>query len=605
MKIPSHFAEGRKIWSVDSEFSAPPGEPPAPHVVCAKELRSGQEVVIWCAGPEPVADPPWDPEEDIVLDYAGCAEHGVFLALGWKFPKRHWDWLVELKVLYGTQLPPGANSWKLLDQCVAHDIRTMDSEEKQRWRALAIRGGPFTQEEREGLTAYCWEDVYLVEKLFHRTAPRLWKRDRWSDQAYLRGNAAQCFARMERRGIPIDTATWDLLKTNWNTVLNELTAQVVKHWPVFKWLKKEARYGVDFVAWAETMKARKIPWPRTDSGRPATDGDTLRDMSTAFPQLAPLVELMATRSQFRLGPGLAIGADGRNRTGLMPFTSSTGRCQPSNAAFIFGPSCWVRYLITPAPGTALAYVDLSAAEIGIAAILSGDHQLWEDYATEPYVRFGVAAGLIPSWGSKKTHPVERDQAKNLMLGVGYGMGIRALARKLNVTIDKARDLLGVHRLRYHAYWSFSQRTAERAKKGIPAHTCYGWRWTPLRDGGGVAVLDRGERSVRNWPMQATCASILHRAVILAQHRGIRVLASVHDALLVEAPEDQILEVAKATEKVWGEASRLALKKELRSSTKVINPGERFVEGRGTGTWNLVQTILGHLSDPNRLNLTIS
>ena len=51
------------------------------------------------------------------------------------------------------------------------------------------------------------------------------------------------------------------------------------------------------------------------------------------------------------------GSDGRNRCLLSPFRSITGRNQPSNARFIFGPSCWLRSLIQPEPGRAVAYVD--------------------------------------------------------------------------------------------------------------------------------------------------------------------------------------------------------------------------------------------------------
>ena len=72
---------------------------------------------------------------------------------------------------------------------------------------------------------------------------------------------------------------------------------------------------------------------------------------------------------------LAVGQDGRNRTGLMPFGSKTGRNQPSNSRFIFGTSRWLRSLIQPAPGRALAYVDWSSQEIAIAAALSGDDAL--------------------------------------------------------------------------------------------------------------------------------------------------------------------------------------------------------------------------------------
>jgi hypothetical protein len=65
------------------------------------------------------------------------------------------------------------------------------------------------------------------------------------------------------------------------------------------------------------------------------------------------VQVRAALSQMRL-TGLSVGKDGRNRTLLSTFRARTGRNQPSNSKFIFGPSVWLRSLIRPEPGTALA-----------------------------------------------------------------------------------------------------------------------------------------------------------------------------------------------------------------------------------------------------------
>jgi DNA polymerase I len=64
-------------------------------------------------------------------------------------------------------------------------------------------------------------------------------------------------------------------------------------------------------------------------------------------------ELRSALSELRLND-LAVGRDGRNRTLLSAFRSGTGRNQPSNAKFIFGPSVWLRGLIQPPPGHGIA-----------------------------------------------------------------------------------------------------------------------------------------------------------------------------------------------------------------------------------------------------------
>jgi hypothetical protein len=105
---------------------------------------------------------------------------------------------------------------------------------------------------------------------------------------------------------------------------------------------------------AEWLAGNSIPWPRLESGQLAFDDDTFRQMARMYPAVAPLRELRHSLGEMRLFSDLAVGSDGRNRCLLSPFRSITGRNQPSNARSIFGPSCWLRSLIKPEPGRAVA-----------------------------------------------------------------------------------------------------------------------------------------------------------------------------------------------------------------------------------------------------------
>ena len=62
-------------------------------------------------------------------------------------------------------------------------------------------------------------------------------------------------------------------------------------------------------------------------------------------------ELRSALSDLRLND-LAVGNDGHNRTILSAFRARTGRNQPSNTHFIFGPSVWLRGLMKPPPARA-------------------------------------------------------------------------------------------------------------------------------------------------------------------------------------------------------------------------------------------------------------
>ena len=137
---------------------------------------------------------------------------------------------------------------------------------------------------------------------------------------------------------------------------------------------------------------RGILWPRRENGGLALDDDTFRQMAKSYPAVSPLRELRSSLSEMRLND-LAVGCDGRNRTILSAFRSRTGRNQPSNSRFIFGPSVWLRGLIKPPPGYGVAYVDWSQQEFGIAAALSKDGNMIAAYMSgDPYLAFGNKPG---------------------------------------------------------------------------------------------------------------------------------------------------------------------------------------------------------------------
>ena len=133
----------------------------------------------------------------------------------------------------------------------------------------------------------------------------------------------------------------------------------------------------------------RVPWPRLASGTLATDDDTFRQMARAYPAVASLHELRHTLGKMKLNR-LQVGGDGRNRCLLSPFRSKTGRNQPSNAKFIFGPSAWLRGLIKPKAGNGIAYLDFGSQEIAIAAALSGDDAMMGAYGYDLLPRFSNA-----------------------------------------------------------------------------------------------------------------------------------------------------------------------------------------------------------------------
>ena len=214
-------------------------------------------------------------------------------------------------------------------------------------------------------------------------------------------------AHMERTGVPIDMNALALLRSNWELIKVRLIQRIDAAYGVFE---EQTFKANRFAAW---LAAKNIPWPQLESGALALDDQTFRSMASMYPAVAPLRELRTSLSQLRLNE-LAVGSDGRNRCLLSPFASRTGRNQPSNSNFIFGPSVWLRGLIRPADEMALAYVDWEQQEFGIAAALSGDAAMQSAYATgDPYLAFAKQAGAVPGDATKETHKVRARAIQNL------------------------------------------------------------------------------------------------------------------------------------------------------------------------------------------------
>jgi hypothetical protein len=347
---------------------------------------------------------------------------------------------------------------------------------------------------------------------------------------------------------------------------------------------------------ADYLLAKGIPWQRLESGALNLEDDIFREMARAYPkEIGPIRELRYALSQLRLNK-LTVGPDGRNRCLLSAFRSKTGRNQPSNARYIFGPATWLRCLIRPSPGRAIAYVDWSAQELGIAAALSGDRVMQEAYRTgDPYLFLARRAGAVPLGATKQTHATEREQFKIVSLGVLYGLSAQGLARKLDLPDWHGRLLLQMHQETFPQFWAWSEAVEVQAMLTGSLRTVFGWE-VHVPDG-----LDKNgkplanPRSLRNFPMQANGAEMLRLACCLATERGITVCAPVHDALLVEGSIDEIDAVVEATQSAMREASELVLPGfPLRTDAKVVRYPDRYRDERGGKMWDMVWDLMAEL-----------
>ena len=570
----SDYPDG--VWLVDFEFRPIGGlDGNLAEVVCmvAQQWPAGPVQRLWKDDMEQMPTAPFPTGDGaLFVAYYASAEMDCFQQLGWPMPTHLLDLFTEFRWLTNGLAP--AHGVGLLGALLHFGLPSIQSQQKNGMRDLVLGGGPWSTSDQLAILDYCETDVVSLSHLLHAMNPLL-----DMPRALLRGRYMQTVSSIQCVGVPIDVQTLGLLRSHWEKIQDQLIAEMDKDYGVFE--------GRTFKTqrWEEFLIRNNIPWPRLESGRLDMCDNTFREMARTHPLVAPMRELRSSLSEMRLS-SLQVGSDGRNRCLLSPFSARTGRNQPSNSRFIFGPSVWLRGLIQPEPGWGLAYVDWSQQEFGIAAALSGDQGMMDAYRSgDPYLTFAKQAGAVPAYATKKTHEAEREQFKACVLAVQYGMGEESLAARINQPVARARQLLALHRQTYRTFWRWSDGAVDEAILGGRLWSSFGWQI--------FTSSQPNDRSLRNFPMQANGAEMLRIASIKLVDAGIRVCAPVHDALLVEASLEELDAVVQMTQALMKEASRIVLDGfELGSDAKVIRYPERYMDKRGTRMWDMVMGLIG-------------
>ena len=541
----------------------------------ARDYYSGELMRLWLEGVDKPTCPLPMGENSLYVAYYATAEMNCHLVLGWPFPKNLLDLSCEFRCqTNGLSLPAGKG---LIGALSAKGLEHISFTEKEEMQQLALRGGPYSAVEEHALTDYCQTDVDALVALLPKMAHQI-----SIDHALIRGRYMQAVAIMESNGIPIELSLHKSLLEKWDRIQDDLINSVDKDYGVFdgRVFKRDL-----FEAY---LSRNGISWPRHPSGNLDLQDETFRSMVKILPQLWPLRELRHSLGKMRLNQ-FPVGQDARNRTMLSAFGGKTGRNQPSTSKFIFGSSVWLRGLIKPLEGWGIAYIDWSQQEFGIAAALSGDKAMKQAYASgDPYLEFAKLAGAVPADATKKSHKEQRALYKQTVLAVQYGMGADSMAERIQQPPVVARDLLSKHRKAFKTFWEWSDGNVDYALLHKKLWTVFGWQ---IHVAGEI-----NPRSLANFLMQANGAEMLRIACILMTEAGIRVCAPVHDAVLIEAPLEELDERIKQAQELMREASRQVLGGfELTTDAEIYRYPERYRdEERGGAFWDLVMEKLAGL-----------
>ena len=511
------------------------------------------------------------------------AEGGCHLKRGWPLPANVLDLSVEFRrITNGRAVPAGKG---LLGALAYYGLASIGAKQKDAMRSRILAGFPFTADEQDEIQKYGTNDVDGLVSLLPKMLP-----DIDLPRALHRGAFVAASALMEQRGVPIDTQIFRSLanRRTWSAVREAMVPAIDAAYGVYV-RDKAGDWHFNLEKFAAYLRREGIAWPVTETGKLSIRGKVFEDMTKGHPQLRDLRELRHSQDKMR-SLQLAVGLDSRNRAVLWPFQSKSSRTQPKTAQWIFSPAVWLRSLIKPEPGTAIAYVDWSSMEFLIAAALSGDRLMLDFYRRDPYLAFPKHLGLVPADATKATHGALPDTYKTGLLAIQHGQGPKGLAARLGISEHAAYEMHAQHRELFSTYWAWAH---DWLAHGLDTGTMQ----TPLDWSMVTGETELGERSLINWPVQSSGADILRIAVVWATRKGLRLLAPIHDALLIESACDRINHDVALLQELMRRASRIVLNAtpdgtiELRTDAAIVRYPDRFMDPRGVAVWERVMEIL--------------
>jgi DNA polymerase-1 len=215
----------------------------------------------------------------------------------------------------------------------------------------------------------------------------------------------------------------------------------------------------------------------------------------------------------------------------------------------------IRSAFVPAPGMRFVSADYAQIELAILAYLSKDPILLDAFAQGKDVHRQTSA-LIFGVSEDAVTAEQRRVGKTINFGVVYGMSSFGLAQGLKIPRADADRFITTYFQRFEGVDRFLKETIRSAEDTGFVRTLMGRR----RRVAAITSKNRtekmgAERVAVNSPIQGTAADIMKLAIVklyarlLEQKLSTRILLTVHDEIILEAPVEEVAAVERTVKEV--------------------------------------------------------
>lgn len=469
----------------------------------------------------------------------------------------------------------------------------------------------YTDEEFEQIKFYCEQDVkilpMIVRKLNEISKPYEIKL------AHRLTRGSHCkyagISYYYHKGYPMDVDRLKMIFENIPRIKtslmincnNETGVEIYK--PEYKGPQKKkylSHYAFNMQNFTEYIRSKGLydAWTKTKTGL-SLEEEYLDEMLSSYKDiLEPIYNARNTIKQLN-STNLAelLTQDDYIKSVSWPYNQKTSRTSPKpKLGFILNLTPWLRMLIEPAPGRAFVGIDFKSQEVLIAACLSNDASMLEDYLTDIYMGQAIKTGFASEAATKKTHRVLRDAFKPIVLGVQFGMkdaslGIRfynmfkmiGQEKPLDYCVNEAGKFLRKHEEVYYKYHNFLKKHYKQSKNQGFFSSLDNWFY----------FVNRATKStaLENVPCQSNGAAITRLAHDKCVRQGIDVI-QLHDALYFECAEVDAQKLAAIVSKHMCDASFEILGVDYMSTeTKVFTHDVPYYDPRGEQIYRFIMNEL--------------
>lgn len=440
------------------------------------------------------------------------------------------------------------------------------------------------------------------------------------------------------RGIPLDKAKYEAVKAAVPQITSETQLAWNKDHPDFsiyrigpdlrtlrtrKAIRKKSPYKnfnlykdeyleQDFIR--KYCAITGVQWPTTAKGSFTLKGDVLKEMDDGniisefrkHRDSLTAIKAMAVQKDGSVKLDQSIGKNYKQHPNFGPYGTKSGRNATKASTFVFLGPKWFRIMVNPREGTYLCDLDAHSEEVAIAAALYNDENKREVYrSADVYMQYAQLAGAYPKdkpiltederdsekWFKEEGWGRVRKMYKSGFLGMQYGMGAGSLQRRVALSLPpKEREALPstfgeTFVEEYHNTFNSEFVCVSELKHQYRKGVCSG---VVLCDGWRVGPDDPNVLAVGNFPVQGTGAVILRKCCELCDEAGIKIYATLHDAISITGKVENMKSDIETASECFRKAAEYVLGEDLMKvgNPEIVRHGDVWLHDADCkGVWN--------------------